>query len=492
MRQEIIFTGLTNGGHAGNEFTFNCPVRGLPRIPRGANPRTAAKTSTVDDMLETLEADGARFSNMNRGISLVVRSFRWVQSWEKSPDGTPLWDLHVDVTDPGTHSGVGHWDGGHTEYAIALFRSTWTEDTAVCDANVRVNLTTLDCYKDVQEIRDCANKQNKIQRQKAWSEANLRGAFDDIKIRWGRQFRSATVEYEQNEHPEGVADYIVMSILKLGFALLENGESYYLGSGSKGKNPTHCPIAHGMAPRDITGKFEKYQDKFEALPLEVWALFADFVRADIDKNHTKTKVKEKIPDQFTGTVQSKTTPLANTHYARMIIHSGSNKREDSLFNGQKLTLNAVDINCVYPIVHAFAMRFMVCDPEDGIYWKDGKGNRLEDEADLAILDMLQRSWKKVSKDVLQVMVTEFNTTYPNPENSTNGFWPKTSSYFTQMRDLVLKSRKLRDMGINKQRKYWDNSATEYANFVKDMAENAPPGGWGAWQGIYDGTEVENE
>jgi hypothetical protein len=463
MRQEIIFKGIMNGGHTGSEFTFSCPVRGLPSIPRGANPRSPAKTAVVDSMLETLETDGVKFSNKNRGISLVVRSYRWVQSWEKAPDGSMMWDLHVDVTDPGIHTGVGHWDGGHTEYACGLYKSTWTsQGTVVCNANVRINLTTLECYKDVQEIRDCANSQNKIQRQKAWSEANLRGAFDGLKVRWARQFGNATVEYEQNEHPEGEEDYIVMSILKLAFALLENGENDYLGYGRKGKNPTHCVIAHSMAPRDVTDKFEQYKEQFEALPLEIWAMFADFVRMDIDKSHATTKVKEKLLDDFTGTIQTRSATLCNTHYARMIIHSGSHKRLDRLFSGEKLLLNAVDMNCVYPIVFAFAQRFMECDPEDGILWKDGKGRTLSDTADMAILDMLKRSWKKVSKDVLQVMVNEFNTNYPKAENSTNGFWPKTSSYFTQMRDLVVKTRKLRDMSINKKQKFWNNSAAESA------------------------------
>jgi hypothetical protein len=341
---------------------------------------------------------------------------------------------------------------------------------------VRINLTTLECYKDVQEIRDCANSQNKIQRQKPWSEANMRGAFENIKPRWAGQFPKATVEYEQNEHPEGEADYIVMSILKLAFALLENGENHYLGYGNKGKNPKHCVIAHSMAPRDITDKFEHHQEKFEALPLEVWAMFADFVRMDIDKNHATTKVKERLLDDFTGTTLTRSVPLYNTHYAKMIIHSGSHKRVDSLFNGEKLKLNAVDMNCVYPIVYAFAQRFMECDPEDGILWKDGKGRVLSTKQDMAILDMLKRAWKKVSKEVLQVMVTEFNTNFPKVENSTNGFWPKTSSYFTEMHDLIVKSRKLRDMSISKRQKHWDSSAAERA-WLMDQLKDLDLGDW---------------
>lgn len=474
MRNEIVFYGIRNGNHAGNEFTFTCPVRGLPSIPRGANPRKAAKTKVVDAMLETLETNGAAFSIQNRGISLVVRDYRWVQSYESAPDGTMLWDLYVDVTDAGTHSGVGHSDGGHTEYACNLFKAT---DPVTCDAHVRINLTTLECYKDVQEIRDCANHQNKIQIQKAWSEANLRGSFETLKLRWQRSFPDAKVEYEQNEHSEGEADYVVMSPLKLGYALLERGENYYLGSGSKGKNPMHNPCAHAMAPRDIIEKFEKYRSKYEALPLEIWARFADYVRVDIDKNHAKTKVKEKLQDEETGVSYTRSSTLANTHYARMIIHSGSHKRIDSLFSGgEKLTLNAVDMNCVYPIVHAFAMRFMECDPEEGIIWKDGRGQPLGNTSDMAVFDMLRRSWNKVSKDIIQVMVTEFNTTYPTTENSTNGFWPKTNSFFTKVRELVSRSRKLRPMTLSKQRKYWDPSPNEAAA-IRELFKDLDVADW---------------
>ena len=480
MRHEIVFRNIINGGLQGDEFSFICPVDGVPNIPRGANPRKPALTKVVHNMVETLSSNPRKFSNMNRGISLVCHDFCWEPTGRYTPSGDQLWDLRVDVSNAGTATGIGHWDGGHTQLAVETFMAK--DGTHLpSGASVKIHLTCRSRYANVQEIRDCANQQNTIQRQQAWSEANLRGSFENIKDRWASSFPRAVVEYEQNEHEVGEADYIVMSILKLGFALLEKGENYYLGYGSKGKNPVHSPIAHAMAPGDITDKFEKYLSKYESLPLEIWAMFADFVRMDIDKSHAKTKVREKLLDEETGASYSKTTPLHSTHYAKMIIHSGSNKRIDSLFNGEKLPLNAVDMNCIYPIVHAFAMRFMECDPEDGIVWKDGKGRPLSSTSDMAILDMLKRAWKKVDKDVLQAMVTEFNTNYPIVENSTNGFWPKTSSFFSKLRELVRTTRKLHPIAINKKRKHWDNSPAEQKMMVEWLENNAPEGGWGAWQ-----------
>ena len=462
-REEIVFRNIANGNLQGSGFTFECPLEGLPLIPRGANPRNPATNNLTRAMIETLKTDGKKFSNRNRGISLVVHNYRWEQSWNRNSNGNQLWDLHVDVSGAGTDTGIGHWDGGHTQLACDLFMTETNGEPT--EAVIKINLTLRSRYTDVSEIRECANQQNKLQRQQAWSEANLRGAFDSIKTRMRRHFPNATVEYEQNEHPEGEADYIVMSVLKLFFALVESGENYYLGYGSRGKDPIHSPIAHAMAPGDITEKFEKHKEKYEALPLEVWADFADHVRQDIDRTHPRTKLKERLMDPETHVVGSKNSTFITSHYAKMIVHNGNTKRINSLFNGTKLELNAVDMNCIYPIIHGFAMRFMSCDPQQGVTWRDGKGQSIENPDDNAILDMLKRAWGKVGKEVLQTMVTDFNTNFPLIENSTNGFWPKTSSYFTSIKKLITKTRKLAPIAIDRRTNSWAPSPREACEVV---------------------------
>ena len=148
-----IFRNVKIGyNDVGDLLTFQVPIKGMPRIPAGANPRDAKQNKAVKAMEAGMIADDPHFTDRNRGITTIAHEWQLVYN----ADGTV--DVEVDYSNPGKDSSVGHFDGGHTELACHLHN----QGAASTTCNVEVKVFNLGRYANQAQVRSVAQASNFI------------------------------------------------------------------------------------------------------------------------------------------------------------------------------------------------------------------------------------------------------------------------------------------------------------------------------------------
>lgn len=377
-----------------------------------------------------MATNDALFTARNGGITTIARDWQLVHN----PDGSV--DVEVDYSNPGKTTSVGHYDGGHTELACHLHNQGSASTTCV----VEIVVKSLGQFKTQAQIRSVAQDSNFISGQKVWSEADLRGAFDTIKKTWGGLFPNASVEYYENQFNN--PNYRVLDILKLKFALLGSGEADALYDGV-GRPPTHNPLAHGMSAGGLCKSYEKSTSKvfFDSLDVETWAWFADFVRQDIDKKGSTLRITEKLAS---GKRQN---TLANS---RLIQKTRSTKLTPALFDGTTLSHNYMDMMWVFPIVHAFKLKFYRYRPSSReMVWFDCEGFPLVNPTKASIRKELKSAWRQLRKLVMQTMCDEFNAKWGGDSARVNGFFPKCPDLWKAVTNTVTGAALSPSAGVRK-------------------------------------------
>lgn len=399
----------------GDLLTFQVPILGMARIPAGANPRNAKQNKAVKAMEAGMIGDDPLFTDRNRGITTIAREWQVIYN----PDGTT--DIEVDYTNPGKGTSVGHFDGGHTELACHLHN----QGAASTTCSVEIKVFNLGRYSTQLQVRSVAQASNFISGQKAWSEADLRGAFDGIKSTWGKLFPNASVEYYENQFNN--PNYRVLEILKLMFSLLGAGEANALYDG-KGRPPTHNPIAHDINAAALCASYERSSSFFNSLDLETWSWFADFIRDDIDKKGSTLRIAEKLPS---GKRQN---TLSNS---RLIQKTRSSKLTPALFDGTILSDNFMDMMWVFPIIHAFKQKFYRYRPSSReMVWFDCEGFPLMSPTKASIRKELKSAWRQLRKPIIQTMCDEFNSKWGGANARVNGFFPKCPEMWKAVASVV--------------------------------------------------------
>jgi len=414
--------------HSGDLLTFQVPILGMPRIPAGANPRDAKENKAVKAMQIGMISDDSLFTDRNRGITTIARD------WQLKYNNDGTIDIEVDYSNPGKTTSVGHFDGGHTELACHLHNQGPASTTCF----VEIKVFNLGRYASQAQVRSVAQASNFISGQKAWSEADLRGAFDAIKAAWGGMFPSAAVEYYENQFSN--PDYRVLEILKLMFSLLSSGEASALYDG-RGRPPTHNPIAHDMSAGALCASYERSSVFFNSLDLETWSWFADFIRQDIDNRASKLLVSEKL------TSGNRQSILSNT---RLIQKTRSAKLTPSLFNGSNLSDNFLDMMWVYPIIHAFKQKFYRYRASSRqMVWFDCEGFPMVDPTKEMIRKELKSAWKQLRKPIIQTMCDEFNNKWGGDNARVNGFFPKSPELWKAVATVVTGAALTPSAGLHK-------------------------------------------
>ena len=413
-----IFRNVTIGYDDNNFVTFQVPILGMPAIPAGANPRSAKATSTAVVAMESgMVANDPHFLARNRGITSIARN--WDITY--NPDGTA--DIAVDYSNPGKATSVGHFDGGHTEMACR----NHNQGPASTTCAVEVKIFNLGFFPSQGQIRSVAQSSNLITSQKAWSEADLRGSFDNLKRVWAALFPNASVEYFENEFSN--PDYRVLEIMKLMFALLTSGESTALYTGT-GRPPQHRPIAHATFSKDLVKAYERNSSFFDKLDIEIWAEFADYVRTDVDKRATGLRITETLSDG-----KKKANVFAST---RLVLKTRSGKLTNSLFSGSRLAHNFLDMMWVFPIIHAFKQKFYRYHVSSNqMVWRDCEDMPMISPTKAAIKAELKHAWKQLRKPILQTMCNEFNAKWGNDMSAVNGFFPKSPELWSALAGVVM-------------------------------------------------------
>ena len=424
-----IFRNVQIGYNQKGDFlTFQCPVLGLPRVPAGANPRDPKQNKSVKAMEAGMIADDPHFIDRNRGIVTIARDWQLIYN----PDGTT--DIEVDYSNPGKSTSVGHYDGGHTELACHLHN----QGPASTICSVEIMLYNSGRYPTQADVRSVAQSANFIAGQKAWSEADLRGAFDALKKAWAKLFPNASVEYYENQFNN--PNYRVLEILKLKFSLLGAGEANALYEG-KGRPPTHNPIAHDMNAAALCASYEKSSSFFNSLDVETWSWFADFIRGDIDKMGSTLRITESLP---TGKRQNM---LANS---RLISKTRSAKLTPALFSGSILSDNFMDMMWVFPILHAFKQKFYRYRPSAGeMVWFDCEGFPMVNSTKATIRTELKTAWRQLRKPIMQTMCDEFNSKWGGDNARVNGFFPKCPELWKAVATVVTGSALTPSTGVVK-------------------------------------------
>tara|TARA_A100001515_G_C4572390_1_gene210165 strand:+ start:224 stop:1489 length:1266 start_codon:yes stop_codon:yes gene_type:complete len=390
---------LTNGEGVHDAYIVPTPDHGLDQIPAGPNPRDLDVNSTKGKAIEASYGKGDnKFLIKNGGMQIII------------DDGSlEIEDGYLTFTCGEPHSG--HYDGQHTQAAVT---NVVTENGELNNC-VKITFIERSCFDDMADIRGAATAWNSRTSQKARSEYNIMGSFDELKVNISPRYLN-NIGWKENQRGDNgnkiQSENEVQQLLRLLATFLpltyENGMdvSSIAKLAKGGENP-----AMKLATKEPYLKYMDATYKHADFCLEL----SDFIQLSL-----RNVLSEDLFNEFALIKQSSKAQLKKP-VSKRSFHS------QSLFNGEGSVRGALDKDWLPLFMYAIVNASFEYDAARGEFTQKYTINEAK-----AI-------WLECGREVLELFNNEFTANFTSIYKSRKSDFVNQPSKWTQIANMVLKA-----------------------------------------------------